>query len=169
MGVGRESRSKLYFSYSHSLVVPVSLYFCYCKNYVVMEFSPASCHASQHSIQVNFNSISRMPSPLPHPPPPPPRSLLLTTTTLVCGKITLNRLYHIYIQLTAPFNNIRTLNFKTQLTICTFTAINHNIMETTTDRKSTKWIKISQSQYLNVTFWTHWAKHFSFLRGLLSW
>ena len=53
--------------------------------------------------------------------------------------------------LAAPFNNTRTLQFKTQLTIA-FVAEKK--------KKRTKWINIYHWQPTDVTFWTRWSEPF---------
>ena len=51
--------------------------------------------------------------------------------------------------ITAPFNNMRTLNFNTNQRIACFTAVSHNYGDnrlTAKIQKPTKWIEIRQSQ-----------------------
>ena len=60
------------------------------------------------------------------------------------------------LSLTAPFNSIHTLNFKTQLTICVFYCHSYYSDNQMTIRiqKLAKWIKIIQLQCLNLAFLT---------------
>ncbi len=56
---------------------------------------------------------------------------------------------------------MRTLEFKTQLTIAFFAAVNHNYgdsQRTMKDRNKKKWIEIYQSQLTNSTYWPEWSE-----------
>lgn len=48
-----------------------------------------------------------------------------------------------------------------------FTAVNHQCI--TKKRNLVKWIKIHQSECMNMTFWSHWTQFLPFLRRLLWW